>query len=276
MQLVSSGFPDDIRAGSLQVRLARTPKEIEAALGLRFRIWVEEMGAHVSPAMHAARREWDAFDAFCDHLLVLEHRGGRPHVVGTYRLLRREAMRRCGQFYTAGEFDIGVIERYPGGVLELGRTCVDARYRRRAVIQLLWRGIGAYVAMHDIEVLFGCASFPGIHPEVHPQPLSYLYHYHLAPAELQLKALPERSVPMAMLPRDQVDTKAAFTALPALIKGYLRLGGWVGDGAVIDREYNTVDVGIVVKMAQVSARYVQRYGCECAQRGSPASLRPPG
>ena len=254
-------FPEDIRAGNLQVRLALDAHEVAAAQALRYRVFVKEMGAKVSAALHDDASDRDAFDEYCDHLLVLEHGHPRgPRVVGTYRLLRRSIMHGCGGFYTASEFNIGPVVAHPGELLELGRSCVDAAYRNRAVMQLLWRGIGVYVALHDVTVMFGCASFPGISPQAHAEPLAYLHHYHLAPPELRLTALPDRYAPMDLLPREAVDAKAAFAALPALIKGYLRLGGCIGEGAVIDHEYNTVDVGIVVKTALVTDKYVQRYG----------------
>jgi putative hemolysin len=250
----------DLRAGNLEVLVASRKEDIEAAQALRYRVWVEEIGAKVAPEMHLARREWDEFDAFCDHLLVVEHQPkGPPKVVGTYRLMRREGMRRCGRFYSASEFDISAIDQYPGEVMELGRTSVDSAYRNRAVMQLLWRGIGAYVTRFDVELLFGCASLSGIDPSKHAMSLAYLHHYHLAPEKFQLKALPERFVDMNLMPKDQVDVKDAFLSLPALIKGYLRLGGYIGLGAVIDREYNTTDVSIVVRTDLVTDKYVQRY-----------------
>ncbi len=250
----------DIRAGSLQVTLAVNQQQLEDALGLRYRIWVEEVGAEVAPEMHKVRREWDRFDQYCDHLLVIEHVGPRPRVVGTYRFLRREGAKKAGSFYSAGEFDISAIERYPGEVMELGRTSVDPEYRNRAVMQLLLRGIGAYVGKYDVQIMFGCASFQGVDPQEHAARLSYLHHYHMAPPELLMKALPDRYTRMDLMPKDAIDVKRTFVSLPALIKAYMRTGGYIGDGAVIDREYNTVDVGIVVKTELVTDKYYERYG----------------
>lgn len=251
----------DLQAGSLQVRLAVDNDDVIAAQALRYRVFVEERGAHVSAEMHAAKRDWDRFDDYCDHLLVVEHAGeGAPRVVGTYRFLRREAKLRCGAFYTASEFDISAMERMPGEILELGRSCVHPDYRNRAVMQLLLRGIGSYVALHKIVLMFGCASFHGIDPEEHSTALSYLHHYHMAPPELLLKALPSRYVPMNRMPKEGINERRAFAELPALIKGYLRLGGYISDGAVIDQDYNTLDVGIVVKTTMVTDKYAQRYG----------------
>lgn len=253
-------LPDDIRAGTLQVRLAKDSGEVMAAQRLRYQVFYQEMHARPSAEVLAAKRDFDGFDAHCDHLLVLDHvPEGAPAIVGTYRLLRRSAMPGAGRFYTSDEFNIRAMEEHPGEILELGRSCVDANFRSRAVMQLLWRGIGAYVAMHKIELMFGCASFGGAEPLAHAESLSYLHHFHLAPENLRLEALPERFVNMDLMPRETLEPKRAFAGLPALVKGYLRLGGYTGLGAVIDHDFNTVDVGIVVKTALVTDKYSNRY-----------------
>lgn len=252
----------DLRAGSLQVTLAEHEDFISAAQALRYDVFVSERGAKASREMTTCARDFDRFDAHCDHLLVLEHGAAelQPRVVGTYRLLRRESMARAGQFYSADEFDISAVAAHAGDIMELGRSCVHPEYRNRAVMQLLWRGIGAYVAKHNIELMFGCASFQGVNPAEHAQALSYLHHFHLAPPDLRMKALPERYTTMNLLPKEGLNAARCFAALPPLIKGYLRLGGYVSDGAVIDHDYNTIDVGIVVKTRLVTDKYVQRYG----------------
>lgn len=249
-----------LRAGNLEVLIASRSEDIEAAQRLRYQIFFEEMGAIPSPQIAAAKRDFDEFDNYCDHLLVVEYQAnGTTRVVGTYRLLRRTAMKKIGRFYTDGEFDIGPIRDYPGEILEVGRSCVDPQFRNRAVMQLLWRGIGAYVARFEVGFMFGCASFSGTDPKVHAAALSYLHHYHLAPETLRPRALPERFVNMDLMPKEAINEKEVFTTLPALIKGYLRLSGYVGLGAVIDPEYNTTDVSIVVKTDLVTEKYAQRY-----------------
>jgi len=251
----------ELRAGNLEVFVASRREDVEASQKLRYRVFFEEKGAPPTPEMIRTGRDMDAFDAVCDHLLVVEHQTDESvRVVGTYRLLRRDMMKKIGRFYTAGEYDIGRIEQCKGEILEVGRSCVDPEFRNRAVMQLLWRGIGAYVAKFNVELMFGCASFFGTDPKQHAMALAYLHHYHLAPEALRLKALPERYVEMNLLPKDAIDEREAFASLPALIKGYLRLGGYVGLGAVIDPEYNTTDVSIVVKTDMVTDKYFQRYG----------------
>ena len=251
--------PLDLRAGSLQVRLAAGAADIEAAQGLRYRVFYQEMGAHPTIEMALARRDIDPFDEICDHLLVIDHARGAPLVVGTYRLIRRAAAERFGRFYSAGEYDIAPIASYPGAVLELGRSCVEAAWRTKSTMQLLWRGISAYVFEHGIELMFGCASLPGTDPAALALPLSYLHQFHLAPASMRPRALRERFLDMNLLPAGSYDPAAAQAMLPPLIKGYLRLGGFVGEGAVVDQQFNTTDVCIVVKTDLVTEKYYRHY-----------------
>lgn len=253
----------DLRAGALEVFVASRPEDVVAAQRLRYRVFFEEMGAKAAGDIAAQKRDFDAFDEVCDHLLVVEHDNhGGYVVVGTYRMLRRQAMKQIGHFYTDGEFDISAVKKLDGEILEMGRSCVAPEYRNRAVMQLLWRGIGAYVAKFEVKLLFGCASFHGVNPGDHAMALAYLHHYHLAPLECRPVALKERYVEMNMMPREQVNVKQAFAELPALIKGYLRLNGYIGAGAVIDYEYNTTDVSIVVQTDRVTEKYAQRYAKE--------------
>jgi putative hemolysin len=251
----------DIVSGPLQVRLAESAADIDAAQALRYRIFYEMMGARPLPGMEQVRRDFDGYDGICDHLLVLDHsRGsGADAVVGTYRLIRREAASRFGAFYSAAEYDIASLTAYPGEILELGRSCVDAGYRARPVMQLLWSGIAAYVFHFDIALMFGCASLPGTDPHALAAPLSYLYYHHLAPPALRARALPERFVDMRRRDPATIDPNLTLAGLPPLIKGYLRLGGFVGDGAVIDEQFNTTDICIVVKTDLVAEKYSRHY-----------------
>ena len=217
------------------------------------------MGARPTTEMALARRDFDAYDRRCDHLLVIDHGAGAAQVVGTYRLIRRPAAAEVGQFYSAGEYNIRKLLRGRQEVLELGRSCVDAAHRRQPTMQLLWRGISQYVLAYDIGLMFGCASFPGTDPEAHAAPLSYLYHNHLAPPPIRPKALKGRYIDMALRPAASIDPKAALMAMPPLIKGYLRVGAFVGDGAVVDHQFNTIDVCIVVKTDWVTEKYLQHY-----------------
>lgn len=248
-----------LRSGHLEARLAESRAEVKAAQLLRWRVFYEEMGARPTAEMAAAGRDFDEFDDICDHLLVLDTSAGRETVVGTYRLTRRIQAEAFGRYYTAAEYDIAKIAAFPGQILELGRSCVDAAYRNTMTMQLLWRFIAHYVSMHEIDLMFGCASLPGTDPQALALPLSYLAHFHLAPEELRPVALPERYTEMRLLPSEAIDQKRALAALPPLVKGYLRLGGYFGDGAVIDHQFNTTDVCVIVKTDRVTDKYQRHY-----------------
>jgi putative hemolysin len=258
-----------IQAGALEVKLADSNEELQLAQALRYRVFVEEMGAKASAEMHEQRRDWDEFDAVCDHLLVVdksrEEKGKNP-VVGTYRLLRGEVGKRYGKFYTASEFDITPALKLPYEILELGRSCVHPDYRGRSGMQLLWRGIGAYVEHYRIGLMFGCASFSGTDVAALKEALAYLHHQHLAPEDIRIRALKERYVTMNTLPKEAVEIKRIIMDLPPLIKGYLRLGAVIGDGAVLDHDYNTTDVCIMVRTATLTNSYYNRYACGSEKR----------
>lgn len=250
------------RVGQLDVRLAVSEAEIAAAQALRYAIFYDEMGAEPTPAMARVRRDIDDYDAICDHLLVIDHGlDGRPHVVGTYRLLRQDVAAAHRGFYSASEYDLSRLIAHAGRgqLLELGRSCVAPAWRNNATISLLWRGIASYLQAHDIGYMFGCASLHGADPVLHTAELSYLYHHHLAPPELRACALPDNHVPMDRLPAASIDTRAAARALPPLIKGYLRVGAMVGDGGFIDRQFNTVDVFVIMPVDRITSRYAARF-----------------
>ncbi len=262
---------NDLTVGSLEVRLAAKAEEVDAAQALRYRVFYDEMGARPTPEMASLRRDFDKYDDYCDHLLVFDH--ARPEgaqVVGTYRLIRRNVAAQIGSFYSAGEYDIAPLVHYPGEILELGRSCIDPEYRIGTVMQVLWRGLASYMFRYDITLMFGCASLPGTDPRSLALPLSYLYYHHLAPPALRARALPERYVDMALMPREafnpdeafdnmKMDPRSGGNSLPPLIKGYLRVGGYVGDGAVIDESFNTTDVCIIVKTDLITNRYMRHY-----------------
>jgi putative hemolysin len=255
-------------AGALEVRLAETEHEVEAAQRLRYRVFYEEMSAIPSPAMREQGRDFDRFDAFCDHILVVDRSviddEGQPAVVGTYRLMRNPDARRAGGFYTSGEYDIApMLAAGEDGarLLELGRSCVLKAYRARPVaMQLLWRAVMLCVARFSIDVLFGCASLHGTDADALSLPLSYLYHYHAMTGPNRVRAHAELRVRMDRMPREAVDVREARRALPPLVKGYLRAGARIGDGAVIDRQFGTTDVFIHLPVASMDSRYSQRFG----------------
>jgi putative hemolysin len=263
-----SALDTGIHAGEVTVRLARSEAEVAEAQALRYQVFYEELTAMPTAEMSAVRRDFDRFDRYCDHLLVLHRGAGESRVVGTYRLLRRAAAEPNGGFYTATEFDISRLLEMQGEILEVGRACVAPAFRNRPTMQLLWRGIATYCVAHGVKVMFGCGSLPGTDPRALARPLSYLHYNHLAPEHVRTRALPDRYVRTDLLPPREVDAaaavaeldqRAALSALPPLIKGYLRLGGYIGDGAVIDPVFDTTDVCIIVVTDLMAQKYFKHY-----------------
>lgn len=233
------------------VRLAADAAELEAAQRLRYRVFVEELGGDGPMVDHAGGLERDRFDPYFDHLILVDE-AAQDAVVGVYRLLRGDRAREAGQFYSEDEYDLGPLRRGGRRLLELGRSCVHPDYRGGAAMFHLWQGLADYVETHGIEVLFGVASFHGTDIERLAAPLSLLHHRHLAPADLRVRARDYQR--MDLLPESAIDRRAAMLQVPALIKAYLRLGGHVGEGAFIDRAFNTVDVCLVMDTERMSPR----------------------
>jgi putative hemolysin len=255
------------RIGSLEVRLARNDTEIAAVQEVRFRVFYEELGARRHTLHSLEERDSDRFDALCDHLLVVDTALPGPdhrRIVGTYRLLRQEIAAVAGGFYSNDEFELeSLVARHPGQrFLELGRSCVLKEYRSKRTIEILWQGIFAYISHYSIGVMTGCASFHGTVPAAHAEALSYLAHYCRTEPQWDVRAVAGRYCAMDLVPREAINTKSAIAALPPLIKGYLRVGARIGDGCVIDRDFATTDVFIVMPVAEIGARYVNYYGAE--------------
>ncbi|MBO0347213.1 GNAT family N-acetyltransferase [Roseibium limicola] len=266
------------RVGSLEVRLARSAGEVKKAQRLRYEVFYEEMSAIADAQTLTSQRDSDPFDSICDHLLVIDHakmkrnKLGRlkPTIVGTYRLLRQDVAGAHGGFYSASEYDVqSLVDANPGKrFLELGRSCVLKPYRSKKTVELLWQGIWAYVLAHKIDVMIGCASFENTNPDLLAEPLSFLHHHARAPEDWRVSALPERHVEMNRVPAELLDQKAALRQLPPLVKGYLRLGAYIGEGAVIDHQFGTTDVMIIMPVSELNARYVNYYGADASRFAS--------
>ena len=255
----------------LCVRLARGRKEVATAQELRFSVFYEELKANPDAAALQSRRDADRFDEFCDHLVVVRRRARNEpghfrvddgEMIGTYRLLRQSVAEQNGGFYTQSEFDIAPLLAAKPGLkfLELGRSCVLKQYRTKPVVELLWQGIWNYVRHYGLDVMLGCASLEGIDPRAHAPTLNFLARHCAAPQEWRVRAVAARYVEMKSDGESSIDAKAALKALPPLVKGYLRLGCYIGEGAVIDRQFNTTDVLIILPVSNINPRYFAHFG----------------
>ncbi|RDW12406.1 GNAT family N-acetyltransferase [Paracoccus thiocyanatus] len=243
-------------------RLATAEADLLAAQRLRYRVFVQELGGDGPMVDHQGRFERDEFDPVVDHLVLVDSRRSREaldHVVGVYRLLPGERAADFGRFYCDSEYDLGPLRASGRSLLELGRSCVDPAYRGGSGMFLMWNALAEYVLARGIEILFGVASFHGTDVQALAQPLSWLHHHHLAPAAIRPRARPDGYRRMDLVPAEQLDRRAAMAGMPALIKAYLRLGGMVGDGAWLDRAFNTTDVFLMVDTKAMSQKHRKFY-----------------
>ncbi len=242
------------------IKLAETPTELRAAQRLRYRVFVEELGGATDPDHADNRLEIDAFDAHVDHLILQDKKlPEADNVIGVYRLLRSEVAQKGVGFYSASEFQLDKIIQSDRKSLELGRSCVDKRYRGGVAMHLLWNALADYVATHEIEILFGVASFHGTNPNDIAHALSFLHHNYLAPDDLCVSAHGDHAIAIDLLPITDINRPKASGQLPALIKSYLRLGGKIGQGAFVDHAFNTIDVCLVMDTARMSEKYKTLY-----------------
>ncbi len=256
--------PICVVSGDIEVRLARTDEEIRAGQRLRYKVFFEEMGAKPSRIVQKEARDFDEFDEICDHLLAFDNsKSGEEKVVATYRLLREELVDKKEDFYSSAEFDLGNLyndyfRKLMGDrqLLELGRSCVREEYRTNAVMHLMWKFIARYIDRHKIAYLFGCASLSGTDQQKLKLPLSYLFHHHKTPPEYNVPALPEQKKKMDYLKSEDINRKEAMRSLAPLVRGYLRLGCYIGDGAVIDEQFGTTDVFILLPIDRLETRYL--------------------
>ncbi|WP_296431415.1 GNAT family N-acyltransferase [Yoonia sp.] len=238
----------------LETRLAVSAADLHAAQRLRYDVFVKELGAGGSGVSHDMQLERDYFDAFAQHLLLIDRaRPDDAQVVGVYRVMTEAMAARAGRFYCEDEYDLSSLRGSGQKLLELGRSCLHPDYRGGAGMLHLWAALSDYVTSHEIDVLFGVASFHGTDIASLAQPLSWLYHKHLAPAELRVTAKGQTAERMDVLSPDKIDRIAAVRQIPALIKGYLRLGGTVGDGAFVDHDFNTTDICLILQKDVINA-----------------------
>jgi L-ornithine Nalpha-acyltransferase len=255
--------------GNLEVRLANTLNEVKRAQRVRWKVFYKEMNAVASPLTKIFRLDVDNYDALCDHILVLDHDKKkilpfgkkRPKVVGTYRLLRQEKIKEAKAFYSANEFDISpLIDNHKDlRFLELGRSCVLKDYRNKRTIELLWAGIFEYVQRNDVDVMVGCASFPETDIEIIKEQLSFIYHYARAEGEWAVSALPDKRIDMNLVNKEDLKEKNILAQMPPLIKAYMRLGARFGDSAVIDKQFGTTDVFVILPKNQMSEKYIKHF-----------------
>ncbi len=246
----------------LTTRLASDERDLRAAERLRYRVFVEELGGDGALVDHKGRFERDQFDPHFRHLILVDSRRDAEaldHVVGVYRVLDDAGAAAIGQYYSEDEYDLEPLKRSGRKLLELGRSCLHPDYRGGMAMYHIWNALARLVADEGIDILFGVASFHGTDLDTHAQALSLLHHQHLAPEDVRVRARSEHFQTMNLIPPSKVDPVAAMRDVPSLIKAYLRLGGVIGEGAFVDRPFNTIDVCLVLDTARMNLRAAARY-----------------
>ncbi|MYR91007.1 GNAT family N-acetyltransferase [Streptomyces sp. SID685] len=230
------------------VALARDEDDVRAAQRLRYDVFAGEMGAVL--ATPRPGHDIDAFDAHCDHLLVRDTATGQ--VVGTYRLLPPERAAAAGRLYSEGEFTIDALDTIRPGLVEVGRSCVHPDHRDGAVIGLIWAGIARYMTDRGHEWLAGCCSIPlADGGALATATWDRVRAKHLAPEEFRVRPLTPWT-PNAEAP-------AGRTELPALLRGYLRLGAWVCGEPAHDADFGVADLYVLLSMRRVNPRYLRHF-----------------
>jgi putative hemolysin len=256
-QPVSSFEPRALRRHepALDVVWARHLDEVRACQRLRYKVFVEELGARPNvPTGTPAGHDADLFDRYCEHLIVQTRDEGRSPgtVIGTYRILTPWAAKRAGSLYSDTEFDLAPLRALRPRMIELGRSCVHPDWRHGSVITLLWRAVADLMERSGLDTLIGCASV-GMRDGGHVA--ASLWHKlrqsHLAAPELQVQAwLP--------LPVEQFDSHLPVEP-PPLIKGYLRCGARVLGEPAWDPTFNTADLPLMMRLADLPARYRRHF-----------------
>ncbi|WP_298863476.1 GNAT family N-acyltransferase [uncultured Sulfitobacter sp.] len=240
------------------VKLVESEAELRAAQRLRYDVFVRELGGGGPLVDHNLKLERDAFDPHFDHMILMQK--GSEDVIGVYRLLRSSQAVAAGGFYSEGEYDLTPLKSSGRRLLELGRSCLHPDFRGGTAMHALWSGLARYVAAHQIDIMFGVASFHGTDIGALAAPLSLLHHRHLVPLNLRVTAHKGAYQKMNLIEEHALDRAAAMVQVPSLIKAYLRLGGCVGQGAFVDHTFNTTDVCLILDTAKMNAKQANFFG----------------
>lgn len=239
---------------SLYPDLAETPEDILESQRLRYRVFAGELGAKLPSADKEI--DEDRFDPYCHHLLVRESTNDR--IVGSTRLLTDEQAAKAGSFYSASEFDIAPILALDGLRLEVGRTCIDPKYRSGAAIAVLWSGLASFVALNGFDYLFGCASIEL--DDGGGRARNIMQRLREGAMNEQLDVHPRRELPP---PSNEAKPTAS---MPPLLKAYVRLGAQACGEPCWDPEFNVADVLMLLDVDKLDPAY-SRHFLERASKG---------
>ena len=244
--MATAGLKPSGRKFDLEV--TRDPATILAAQRLRYQVFAEEMGAALPET--ELRIDRDDIDSHCSHLVVRARQSGE--IAAYTRLISQPQANRIGQFYSAGEFDLDPVLRLRGRFLEIGRTCVAPPFRGGIALAVLWSGLVSHCRQEQVDYLIGCASVP---PQADGYPVKALEHQLTASqrAPLNLHVRPRQAVP------PHLHSVRLDAPMPPLLAAYLRFGAQVCGAPCWDREFNVMDVFILLDLKRVNQRYERHF-----------------
>ena len=226
---------------------------IRNAQRLRFNIFLKESSINNPDYV----LDSDEYDKFCDHLVVIDKSVSSHYVVGTYRLMINFSNNPKGDFYTETEFDLYNLKKLDLKILEVGRSCVHKNYRDGKIIRLLWRGLSTYIKKSKVDFIIGCASFQCSNTNKIRNQLSFLKNFYSAPKKYLTFPLKSKSIKWKNSDISEISRLKIFKSLPPLIKAYFRVGAWVGEGAVFDPHFKTIDICIILKADKIDPKYLK-------------------
>lgn len=242
------------KPSTLTVRLAQTAEEIDQAFQLRYRVFVEE--EKNMQLRNADNRESDRFDAYCEHLIVLDE--VTQQVVGTYRMLPGDRTEEIG-FYSETEFDLGPFDAHRRRTLELGRSCVAPEYRSGRSIHLLWEGIAAYIDRHGYDYMIGCASMRMTQLEQVNEIYTALCNKGILTNRHGVRPLPSHTIAGLTKLDHPKDERTVFRMMPPLVKGYQYLGAEIAGDPAYDAVFGTIDLFVLLSKENVERRYRKHF-----------------
>lgn len=255
------------KLGSLRTRLACNEAELRDAQRVRYDVFCEEFSAKQT-SLSDNQLEHEQHDLICDHLLVLETENSKNlKIVGTQRFFVKSSIQKHLTFRSQSEFDLeALVALHPQKrFMELGRSCILEAYRSKRTMELMWHGTWAYAVNKKVDVMTGCASFYAKEPEEIGLALGFLSSLVSTDTQWQVKPTSKNSVSLKKFENLVTDPKKAIRSLPPLIKGYLRLGAFFSQHAVIDEDFGTIDVAVILPVANISPRYIKYYGAEATK-----------
>ena len=243
------------------VKLADSKNEIKSAQKLRYQVFFSERNKKKIFNIDNFRKDSDKYDNYCDHIVVIHKKSkfSKNKIVGTYRLLKQSVAENKSGFYSSEEYNLTKLlnsNKYLN-MLELSRSCISKDFRNKNVLQLMWKEIYKYIENNKVDAMFGTASFLDTNLYKLSNQLIYLNHSHKMPNDIMVNALDKCRAKIDYTRNIKMNLKLV-KSLPTLIKGYLKLNAYIGDGAVVDHKFKTTDIFVFLPVNNINFQYVKK------------------